>query len=371
MISITPKLLIELYRQPEKAQELTPQQWQSIILILRHHHLLARFQFLFEKVNVLSQLPDFAQRHLMNARQLSSKQYHQIFFEAEKLVNSVALRSEPVVFLKGAAYTLSKLQAGIGRVYSDIDILLEKESITQVERSLFSSGWMPQPITAYDDAYYRNWTHEIPPLQHGVRGTVLDVHHNLIPVISGRSPDMKHFFQHTVRTPEGITTLTPAGMTLHSLIHLFFNEDFTNGFRDLLDLDLLISEHDCDDFWSELVELAEKTGFQFEFSLALRYLDKLLGTRIPAHIQEAYSLRTGLKLKWLDYIFQTVLLPSHPLVNQSHYATSEFLAFIRGHYIKMPTLVLMYHLTYKGARGLIKSLFGKTFFDEEEKKHKF
>jgi hypothetical protein len=52
----------------------------------------------------------------------------------------------------------------------------------------------------------------------------------------------------------------------------------------------------------------------------------------------------------------------------------HFLAILRGHYIKMPLPLLVYHLLVKSGRGIIESILGKHVFtkkDEHSEARKF
>jgi hypothetical protein len=370
MIKIDSELFIQLYKKPEVALTLNLDQWQSIIFVLRHHQLLARYQFIFERAGIFEQLPQYVKHHLINAKILSQKQYHQVFFEANALLNAFGFNSKHKVFLKGAAYTLSGQTAGVGRVYSDIDLLIGKEEINDVERTLSISGWLSEKITKYDDNYYRNWSHEIPPLRHGGRGTILDVHHNIIPIISGRAPDISYFLEQVEKTKDGFSVLSPAGMTLHSIVHLMFNDDVKNGFRDLLDLDLLIKHNGSDFYWSTLLQLAENTNFTYELKLAVRYLSKILQTKIPEGVLTQLHISDSPTSKILDFIYLSVLLPSHALVDNKKYNLANSIAMYRGHWLKMPLHILIYHMSNKGIRNIIEYFFGKTFFLKDDVNHK-
>ena len=371
MNEISPSLLINLYLEPENALKVSLNDWQSIILILRYHQLLARYQFIFERAGIFEQLPAYVRHHLRNAKILSEKQYHQVFYEARELVQAYNFSTQHKIFLKGAAYTLAGQTAGKGRVYSDIDILVDKESLAKAEKSLFMSGWFSEKISNYDNSYYRNWTHEIPPLRHTSRGTILDIHYNLVPIISGRAPDISHFFEHIEVTEQGFSVFSPAAMTLHSIIHLFFNEDLKNGFRDFLDLVLLIKENSSELFWEELITLAKQVGFTLELSLACRYLSRLLGTEIPDNISAKLLVKPSYKQKIVDFIYLNALLPSHPKVENRYHSLANFLALIRGHWQKMPIHILIYHFIHRGYVSCTEYLFGKTFFLKEDKNHKF
>ncbi|MBD1390525.1 nucleotidyltransferase family protein [Neiella sp. HB171785] len=358
MEKISPQLLIALYTDPQSALSLTSSQWQSVILVLRHHSLLARFRIVFEQCQILQLLPDYVQHHLSNSMKLAEKQRQQIFYEASKLKNSILLDDIPVVYLKGAAYTLSKLTAGNGRIYSDIDILVDKHNIASMTQKLFVSGWMGKDISPYDQKYYDNWMHEIPPLYHSSRGTNLDIHHNLVPIVSGRSPDISVFTKDVQTTDEGHDYLSPPALLLHSIAHLFFNEDYDNAFRDLIDMDLIIREKGDDEFWQRLLELAQQAGFLFEVKLALRYLTRIFATPLPIEVVQKLQLKNSWRLRLLDFTYSRALLPNHPLVECDFQGMANLTAFLLGHSRKMPVHVLAYHSAHKLYQHLTKLLLG-------------
>ena len=254
------QLLFQLFQQPQLAVTLSADAWVHLIRLLRQQQQLARYAYLFRQAGVFTHLPQYARHHLRNAEIIADKQYRQVSAEAAELTQLLAPLQVKPVFLKGAAYALQQgLPAGIGRTFSDLDILVPKEQITAVEQRLSVFGFLPEPVSAYDQHYYRKWTHEIPPLRHHSRGTILDIHHNLIPPISGRAPDIRRFWQQLNLTVDGYQVLSLPAMTLHSLIHLFFNEDFKKGFRDLTDLHLLFAGFSEQD-WEQLLQLAEQTA---------------------------------------------------------------------------------------------------------------
>lgn len=358
------QLLLHLFQQPQLAVTLSADTWVHLIRLLRQQQQLARYAYLFRQAGVFTQLPQYARHHLRNAEIIADKQYRQVSAEAAELTQLLAPLQVKPVFLKGAAYALQQgLPAGIGRTFSDLDILVPKEQITAVEQRLSVFGFLPEPVSAYDQHYYRKWTHEIPPLRHHSRGTILDIHHNLIPPISGRAPDIRRFWQQLNLTADGYQVLSLPAMTLHSLIHLFFNEDFKKGFRDLTDLHLLFAGFSEQD-WEQLLQLAEQTGFMFELMLACRYTSYLLATPIPAWVMqqtEQYQ-PSKLRLRLLDFIFLRLLSPQHPLLNTYLDQLAALLALIRGHWLKMPPQILFGHLSVKAFCAVRDALFGKHQF---------
>ena len=362
--SLTTSTVTACILKPAKALSLAPIQVADLVLILRSEKLLARFALRAQETNVIEEFSPSIRRQLYNAIDLASIQRNQVQNEAALLKTELARFSDVCIFLKGAAYTLAGLKCSQGRTYSDIDILTLKESLSIIEKRMLFSGWLSQPISDYDQKYYRQWAHEIPPLIHTKRKTVIDVHHNLVPPVSGRAPDITHFLQ-AVETCDGFDILSPAGMVLHSAVHLVFNEDFGSSYRDMFDIHFLIEECQSSNFWQSLYELAEKSGFANELFLALRYTQKYIGTSLPDAVNELTSYGP-LRLRFLDSTVGVALAPKHALCHVDNRGLASFFAYCRGHILKMPMHILVYHTVVKSTRALFESVFGKHVFLSKE-----
>ncbi|WP_164045505.1 nucleotidyltransferase family protein, partial [Serratia marcescens] len=64
----------------------------------------------------------------------------------------------------------------------DLDILVPRDRLDEVEAALLAAGWEWVKPDPYDDAYYRRWMHELPPLIHRERDRMIDVHHTILPL---------------------------------------------------------------------------------------------------------------------------------------------------------------------------------------------
>src|SRR5207237_2847119 len=98
-------------------------------------------------------------------------------WEVNRIERALAEVPGKVVLLKGAAYVMAELPNSPGRMVSDIDILVEKEKLSAAEQAFLRHGWQSKTKDEYDDYYYRAWMHELPPLFHAARGSMLDIHH--------------------------------------------------------------------------------------------------------------------------------------------------------------------------------------------------
>jgi len=350
MNNFTSDKVIRLFNSPQEALGLSLQQWAHFIFILRENDLLARFHYLSKNDNSILSFPKQVVHHLHSAHIKAKRQAKQARFEATELHNNLKTIDVTPVFLKGVAYTLRDSSASIGRIYSDMDILVQKNDLRDIEKKLSFSGWFTQQLDNYDQRYYREWAHEIPPMQQASRGTIADIHHNLLPPISGRAPDINIFIKNPHITKEGLYTLSHHAMVLHSIIHLFFNEDFKNGFRDLSDLHIMFSEVDKKQkFWDDLHHLAIDSNFEVELFYALRYCQRINNTSFPQSFVNAVNNATPNRtsLIFADFIFINVLAPLHPSLSDFKTKIAVFCAIIRGHLLKMPLHILIFHSTHK------------------------
>lgn len=337
--------------------------WCTFIKILRFERLLSLFAYKCDSLALIEEFPQVVQGHLQNALIMAKRQADHLAYEASLLSDSISTITNQCLYLKGAAYSLAGLSVANGRLFSDIDVLVPKNKLENIERSLLLKGWLSKPINDYDENYYREWAHEIPPLVQTRRGTVVDIHHNLVPPVSGKAPDINAFLEQTM-VVNGFTVLKPHAMLLHSCIHLIFNESFKQAHRDLYDIAALIHDFGSDTFWSDAIKLAKDTGFYSELFLACRYSSIKLNYNLPSILADDIPFsRVGLRLR--DFILGRALSPHHPLCKAKGKGIASFMAWIRGHWCKMPVMLLIYHLSVKGLRGLVEHLFGKHIFISE------
>ncbi|MFT7416427.1 MAG: hypothetical protein ACI9DS_001574, partial [Glaciecola sp.] len=200
--------IIHLFLRPDMLLALTEPECSKVIVVLRKQKVLAKLAFLIFDKKLDKQLDDKTIRHLKNALKIAEKQKEQVFLEANEIMYILKPVSEFVVFLKGAAYSLNHSLAGQGRIYSDIDILVNKAQLTDCEQTLALHGWFGEKINDYDQRYYRKWAHEIPPLAHIHRGTIIDVHHNIIPIVSNDAPSALALKNYIKTNTDGIQTLS-------------------------------------------------------------------------------------------------------------------------------------------------------------------
>ena len=238
---------------------------------------------------------------------------------------------------------------------SDVDILVPRHRLADVESALMLGGWVSMNRDAYDQRYYRTWMHELPPLKHMKRGTVLDVHHAIMPLTARLKPD-SDLLLRSARALVGdarIQVLCPPDMVLHSAAHLFHEGDLEMGLRGLVDLDALLHEFAADPaFWPDLLARARALQLEWPLHQALRYVGMLLNAGIPAHVTEALRASPAVRIapwrqRLLDALFLRALRPAHASTADGWTPTARFLLYLRGHWLRMPPAMLALHLLRK------------------------
>ncbi|MDZ7595695.1 MAG: nucleotidyltransferase family protein [Thiobacillus sp.] len=352
MEASTRDLLVRTLRTPAAVARFSMGEWDMLVRQARAAGLLARLAHRFRQHGLAAAIPEAARWHFDAAETLAGKQRTAVHWELQQLRAALADLDSPLIVLKGAAYVAASLPAAAGRMFNDIDILVPRERLPQAESALMLAGWHAGGLSEYDKRYYRRWMHEIPPLQHVQRATVIDVHHAILPDTARYHPDPAKLRSRAVAVEglSGIHVLAAEDRILHSATHLFHDGELPHGLRDLTDLDLLLRDAAVDpDFWPRLTARADELQLGRSLFYALRYLRHYLDTPIPtsatAALDAAAPNRATLAL--MDSIFTRVLAPDHASCADAFTPTARLAAFVRAHWLRMPAHLLVPHLFHK------------------------
>jgi hypothetical protein len=346
-------LLLRALLDPQAPAGFTLSQWETLVSQARRANLLPRVAVTIADLGDLHQVPPAPRAHLIAARTLAQAQAEAVRREVAFIDRALAATGVPIVLLKGAAYLLAGLPAAGGRVFSDIDILVPQNALVEVESKLMLSGWATVKTTEYDQRYYRRWMHELPPLKHIRRQTVLDVHHAILPMTARLKVDSAKLLAAARVLPgePRLRVLEPCDMVLHSATHLFCNEEVGNGLRDLVDLDNLLRNFaQTEDFWSRLSSRATELNLTRPLYYALRYGVRILGTPAPDHVLHAAEIGRppSLLLGLMDALFLRTLRPDRATERFASLARGSL--YIRAHWLRMPPLLLARHLITQAFR---------------------
>jgi len=344
-------LAVDAVRRPEALASLDLAGWDRLLRQARNANLLGRICVLLEGRDLLRIVPAPARHHLESARTVARRHASAVRWEVRCIQQALSDVGIPIILLKGAAYLMAELPPAAGRLFSDIDILVPKDRLGAVEANLMLHGWSAKHHGPYDQRYYRTWMHELPPMRHATRLSVIDVHHAILPETARLRPDPE-LLRASARPLEGgnLMVLAPADMVLHGSVHLFHDGEFNSALRDLVDLDLLLRDFAASSgFWEELLERATLLQLTRPLFYALRYTRRILGTPVPEQtLRDANVGRPppGL-LQLMDTLLMRGLRSRHAMCDDWLTRPSLCLLYVRAHWMRMPPFLLARHLLHK------------------------
>lgn len=363
-------LLLRALRDPASLAALSEAQWDLLLRQAFGAGLLGRIGLLVQDLGERVPLPV---RHAMQAMlTLVEQQQRAVRWELHHLQKLLAELPGPVVLLKGAAYAAADLPAARGRMFSDIDILVPRERIEACEAALMLGGWVSESKSAYDQRYYRQWMHELPPMTQLRRGSCIDVHHRLLPLTARIQTPPEAVLAQAERLEPWPRFSIPQALDriLHSACHLFHEGEWAHGLRDLSDLDLLLRAElgaRGEALWPQLLERAAQLNLSRPLYYALRHAQQLLGTPVP----DAVIARCPGRPAWwargfVDGLLRRGLLSAHASGQLWGSGPALFLLYVRSHYLRMPLHLLLPHLLTKAWRGWLEQREAERLAKEKE-----
>jgi len=347
-------LLLAL-REPQAMAGFDTDTWDLVVRQAAAAGLLGRLGALATQHGVQHDLPPPVWRHMQAMLTVTEQQQRAVRWELVQLTRTLAELEGPVVLLKGAAYAAAGLAPAAGRLFSDIDLLVPRAQLDAAEAALMLGGWVGSHHSAYDQRYYRQWMHELPPMMHIRRRTVLDLHHNVLPetarirtrpepIIAAAQP-LAEFPRFSV--PDALDQV------LHSSTHLFHEGEWEHGLRDLVDLDALLrAGANQADYWDRLLARAEQLNLGRPLFYGLRYCMRLLATPVPddavAHCPGQPSASVA---RLMDRLFLPAFATAHPSCRLATSGAASFALFVRSHWLRMPLHLLLPHLVRKAWVG--------------------
>jgi hypothetical protein len=347
------RLVRAVLRDPVVAVRFPPGDLDLTIRTMRRGRLLGRLAWQLRKAGALDALPPQAIDALVGALTTTQARARLARWEMNRIAWALSdVPDIPLIAMKGCAYLLAETPNAGGRLFADVDLLVPEADLPEVESRLAQRGWRMKELTAYDDDYYRLWTHELPPMTHVEREVEIDLHHNVLMRTARLQPDAGLLIEQA-RTVPGtrFKVLAPIDMALHSMTHLFYSSEMDDGLREIVDIDDLLrhfAERDPG-FWGRFWPRAEELDLARPAFYGLRYAHRLLDTPVPADVLRASQAGAppALVLAIMDRLAPRALYPQHPDFHSRRTAVARLLLYMRSHWIRMPPLMLARHLGYK------------------------
>ncbi len=338
--------LLTLLRTPSAALPASPRAWSDRIAEARTSGLLS----MLAAVATPLRPPPEAAAHLGAQLHLQSLRLQHMQREIGHLAAALEPLDVPWVLLKGGAYVALNLPLAAQRQFGDLDLLVQRKDLRRVEGALMAAGWIGDTqADAHDERFYREWSHEVPPVTHVRRGSTVDLHHAIAPPL-GRYPVDTEALLATAPVLPGyrqLRTLQPVDLVLHSALHSLLSGEFDRALRDLLDIDALIRHYQQTHpaFEDELVDRAEELGL----SEVLLQLQWERADRLGAPTA-AWARPRGwqaLRARALRPLFRAAGGTWHPNRASWTRRLCQGVLYLRAHTLRLPLRLLLPHLLNK------------------------
>ncbi|MGN2390572.1 nucleotidyltransferase domain-containing protein [Pelomicrobium sp. G1] len=348
--------LVTLLARPESALRLDLVAWDGVVRVGRTARLLAALRARLERAGMLEALPAPVRNHLDSEAALARFQRQAVLWTLARVEAALEGIEVPQVLLKGAAYLVQGLPCAQGRLVGDVDLLVPRDALAEVEARLREAGWQSKPLDAHDERYYRQWTHELPPLRHPEHALELDVHHTILPPLGKLRPPPERLLDAARPVPGSRwRVLAPADQVLHAAAHLFHDSDCSNRLRDLADLDSLLRGFGVEPgFWEALQERAQVLGLGRPLWYGLHFAGRFFGTPVPRQLaSQVQGAVPPAPVKWLvEPLIASVLPPPDPdrLPGPGRRLARRVL-LARATWLKLPLGLLVQHMFVKARRS--------------------
>ena len=321
--------------------------WDRVVPMAFWTGVLGRLAAEARRIGIDTEIPPPVWRHLQAMLAVSDEQSRAVRHELRHLSDALAELPGPVLLLKGAAYAAAGLPPAPGRVFGDIDLLVPRDQIEEAEAALMLGGWISEARTAYDQRYYRQWMHEIPPMVHIRRRSVVDLHHAILPPTA------------RIKTPPGpiLAAAQPVpgwprfhmpcaeDLLLHSATHMFHEGEWARGLRDLVDIDALWAAGGFDDAGRapQLWERARILGLDRPLSAAAALRSRLLGRSAVDARAHPGTAADRLAVRAMAH----AMTASYKAGASRASGAAAGVLYLRGHWLRMPWWMLTRHLATK------------------------
>jgi hypothetical protein len=267
-------------------QGLSIEDWKNLVDLSLHHrvsgHLLARLTGFTNRPKV----PDEAIAILKAIGFRTAVANMKLYSELGVVLQVLQEKSIPVIVLKGA-HLAEALYANLTlRPMDDVDILVEKSHLKEVEGVLLDLGY-GYLDRVKGEAMDMSHQHLSPFIKK--EASPIEVHHSL-PRMGETERNLQEIWaraQPTTIAGRKVFALAPEDILVHTAVHTSVQHEFGTRLGALYDISAIVTHyHDVLD-WTCISRRAEQWGVKTAVHLTLRAANEMIAAGIPAPALQA------------------------------------------------------------------------------------
>lgn len=271
-------------------------EWENFFKIIDSHNIHGLCYPLLRKYR--KRVPKKILSRLAKTSHLVGYKNMKILIELTRLAKALEDKGIEVILLKGAALLASSVYSSPSqRKMSDIDILIKKEDLLEVETTLESLGFLPNGKENDNVAeWYRKYFREITYYK-SAGNYCVDVHWSINEFFNIPYHELKNRSKSLDLNGVNMFTLSPEDTLLHLCLHAVFQDCLTIDFRHWADF-VRIAQMDLN--WSQVVINARRYRVEQVLYVAFYLEHKFLGVQIPLNVLDELRQACSCSLlRWL------------------------------------------------------------------------
>jgi hypothetical protein len=259
----------------------------------------------------------------------------------------------PLILLKGAAYAMAGLAPGAAACFPTSTSWCRRPPAGGRSGADAARLGRSTHHDAYDQRYYREWMHELPPMEHVRRGNVIDVHHAILPETAALRPDPASCARRGAGRPACPAwprcCAGAADMVLHSAVHLFFDGEFDKGCATCSTSTGCCAIRRRPGFWPALPARAANWSWRGRCSMPCATASACSARRCRTRcwMRGAGARRAEPALLALMDRCSCARCCRCTQLRGPFHGLARFALYVRGNWLRMPPLLLARHLFHK------------------------
>jgi hypothetical protein len=210
-----------------------------------------------------------------------------LYQELETVLLALRNRGKSVLVLKGAALAETVYQKHALRPMSDVDLLIKKEDLAEIEGLLRKLGYVFYDQQRTREWYLDNHYHLVFRKQVSASFTsCLEIHWHLERPILPFPINIEGVWERAVVARVAnveVLVLSPEDLLLHLCLHTCRHK-LTGGFRAFCDISETIRQYERDMDWEQVSTRATEWRIETFVYVVLLLTHELLGTRVPERL---------------------------------------------------------------------------------------
>ncbi len=280
--------------------------WQKVLTLARQNGIVTLFYYNLKKTGREDLIPTKIRQEFEKSYFGISLQNICYFGELKKILLLLSSSGIEVVILKGMMLAHKVYANAALRPMADIDVLVKKQDVDQVENLLLGAGYMIG--TGLNPRWYREHHHHLAPFHNPRSGICLEVHYDLLSPRKGIHLEINKVWQRAeTERIDGIDTkiLCAEDMLTHLCLHLFVST-CVGRIKHLVDIAQLLGYVKEDIDWDMIEKEASENHYIDYIYYSLYNARHLLGARIDMQILNRFRRRSS-KNFFEDYLLKRVI----------------------------------------------------------------